>query len=215
MAKEIFHYDPDKRSKMFPILQPIAKPLVRFVFRYKVIGKENLPKDGGFILACNHIPAIAPVFLISSIFPKPIHFMGKIQLFQKPFSRWFMTGMNGFPIDRAGLDTKSIDYAEALIRRGEVLGIFPEGTRSKTREPQRAKAGVALIAKATHADIVPVSIYFSEKPHYRSRLTVRIGEVIPYAELGLSDEERGTQQLREAAVRVMERIKTLWAKGHA
>ena len=217
MSKEkvIFDYDPKKRNHLYPVLRPVSTPLIHIVFKYDLIGKENLPENGGFILACNHVTAIDPVFLVSSIAPKEVHFMGKDELFEKPFSRWFLTGMNGFPIHRQGVDVKGIKYAEALLEQGDVLGIFPEGTRSKTREPQRAKAGVALIAKATHADVVPMSIYFSEKPHYRSRLTVRIGEPIRYEELGLSDEERNTQELRAAAALVMERIKALWSMGHA
>ena len=210
-----FDYDPKKRNHLYPILRPVSTPLIHIVFSYKVIGKENLPEKGGYIIACNHVTAIDPVFLVSSIAPTTVHFMGKEELFEKPFSRWFLTGMNGFPIDRRSVDFKGIRYAEALLEQGDVLGIFPEGTRSKTLEPQKPKAGVSLIAKATHADVVPLSIYFSEKPHYRSKLTVRIGKPIPYEELGISDDERNTQELRAAANLVMDKIKELWSMGHA
>ena len=209
-----FHYDPDKKNKTYFRLRPIGRFLVRFVFRKQVIGTENIPQDGGFILACNHITAIDPVFLVSTC-PRELHFMGKSSLFQKPFSRWFMTSMNGFPVDRGSTDMKAIRYAQELLRRGHVLGIFPEGTRSKTRTPQRAKGGVAMIAKETKADILPVSIYFSEKPRFRSRLTIRYGEVIPYASLGMTEGEHSAQELRAAAALVMERITALWQQEHA
>ena len=212
MAKA-FHYDPNKENKTYPILRPVGRFLVRLVFKAQILGLENIPKDGGFILASNHLNALDPVFIVSFC-PRILHFMAKKELFQKGFSRWFVTTMNGFPVNREGTDTKAIDYAEQLLRKGHVLGIFPEGTRSKTRTPGRAKAGVAMIAKATKADVVPVSIYFSEKPHFRSRLTVRFGEVIPYETLGMTDEERNTQQLRDAAKTIMERITALWEKKH-
>lgn len=208
-----FHYDPDKKNVMYRILRPIAKFLVWFVFRTKVYGLENIPEKGGFILASNHVTMIDPVFMVVKC-PRELHFMGKAELFEKPFVRWFLTGMNGFPVQRRGMDMKSVRYAEALLEREHVLGIFPEGTRSKTRVPQAPKAGVALIAKETKSDIVPVSVYFSEKPHWRSRLTIRFGEVIPYADLGLTDEEHNSEQLRSAAKLVMERITEQWAKKH-
>ena len=209
-----FHYDPDRVNKTYYRLRPFGRFLVNFVFKKQVIGAEHIPQDGGFILACNHVTAIDPVFLVSTC-PRELHFMGKSSLFEKPFSRWFMTSMNGFPVDRGTADMKSIRYAQQLIERGHVLGIFPEGTRSKTGTPQRAKGGVAMIAKATKADILPVCVYFSEKPHFRSRLTIRYGEVIPYESLGLSEQEHSAQELRAAAAYVMERITDLWQQKHA
>lgn len=209
-----FHYNADKKNVMYPMLRPFAKFLVWFVFKTKVVGKENIPADGNFILASNHITAVDPVFYVAKL-PHTMHFMAKKELFDKGFTRWFIGGMNGFPVDRRAMDTKAIHYAETLLNKGEVLGIFPEGTRSKTRTPGKPKGGVAMIARDTKADVLPVSIYFSEKPHWRSRLTIRFGEIIPNAELNLTDDERDTQQLRDAAQLIMERITALWEQKHA
>ena len=213
MSNRNFHYDPDKQNAMYKVLRPIAKFLVWFVFKTKVYGLENIPEKGGFILASNHITAIDPVFMVAKC-PRELHFMGKAELFQKGFTRWFLTGMNGFPVQRRGVDMKAMRYAQALLKKDHVLGIFPEGTRSKTCVPQSPKAGVALIAKETQSDVVPVSIYFSEKPHWRSRLTIRFGEVIPFEQLGITSEEHDSQQLRDAAKLIMERITEQWAKKH-
>lgn len=209
-----FHYDPDKESKAYPRIRPLIHFLVKFVFREQVVGTENIPPKGEFIIACNHITAIDPVFVAESC-PLTVHFMAKNSLFKKGFSRRLLTTMNAFPVDRAGVDMKAIRYAQALLDRHHVLGIFPEGTRSKTGKPQRAKGGVALIAAQTKTDILPVCIYFSEKPHFRSRLTIRYGEVIPFESLGLDENEHNAQTLRNAAGQVMERITELWQQGHA
>lgn len=209
-----FEYDTRKIGKLYPIIKPFTMAFVHFMYKVRFVGRENIPTDSGFILASNHLSTLDPVFLIAAC-PQKLYFMGKKELFQKPFQRWFFTGMNSFPVNRAGADTKAIDFAESLLRDGNVLGIFPEGTRSKTYSPQRARGGVALIARATGADIVPVSIYFSGKPHWRSRLTVRFGTVIPNAELNLPEGERDTAGLRAAANGIMERIVALWEQGHA
>ena len=209
-----FHYDPDKESKAYPIVRPFIHFLIHVVFKEKIVGLENIPKDGKFIIACNHVTAIDPVFVADGC-PQQLHFMAKISLFEKPFSRWLLTTMNAFPVDRSGVDMRSIRYAQALLNNGHAVGIFPEGTRSHSLKPQRAKGGVALIAQQTGADILPACIYFSEKPHFRSKLTIRYGEIIPFDTLGLVDAEHNAQALRAAANKVMERITDLWEQGHA
>lgn len=209
-----FHYDPNKESIAYPMIRPIIHLMIKVVFKEKVVGTENIPKEGKFLVACNHVTAIDPV-LIADRCTRSLHFMAKDSLFKKAFPRWLLTTMGAFPVDRSGVDMKAIRYAQALLDNGHAVGIFPEGTRSKTLEPQRAKGGVALIAQQTGADILPVCIYFSEKPHFRSRLTIRYGEIIPFDTLGLVDAEHNAQKLREAAGLIMERITALWKLGHA
>lgn len=209
-----FHYDPNKESKAYKVIRPLIHGLIKITFKEQVVGLENIPQDGKFIVAANHVTAIDPV-LVADRCPRTLHFMAKISLFKNGFSNWLLTTMNAFPVDRSGVDMKAIRYAQALLDNGHALGIFPEGTRSKTLVPQRAKGGVALIAQQTGADILPVCIYFSEKPHFRSRLTIRYGEVIPFDTLGLVDAEHNAQALRAAAGKVMERITDLWKLGHA
>ncbi|MBQ3151018.1 MAG: 1-acyl-sn-glycerol-3-phosphate acyltransferase [Clostridia bacterium] len=214
MKKELFDYSSTKKRILYPILIPIGRFLVKFIFKTTLIGVENVPKDGKFIFASNHITMLDPVF-IATLCPRTLYFMAKQELFKNGFVRWFLTNMNAFPINRDGYDTRSMDYAERLLSEGNAIGIFPEGTRQKSRRPGRAKAGVAVLAKATKASVVPVSVYFSKKPSFRSKLTVRIGEPIAYEEFNFTDDERNTRELRDAASLVMERITKLWEKQHS
>lgn len=209
-----FHYDPGKESKAYKFIRPIIHLLIKIAFKEKIVGLENIPAQGRFIVAANHVTAIDPV-LVADRCPRTLHFMAKISLFKNAFSNWLLTTMNAFPVDRSGVDMKAIRYAQALLNNGHSVGIFPEGTRSKTLEPQSAKGGVALIAQQTQADVLPVAIYFSEKPHFRSRLTIRYGEIIPYDTLGLAECEHNAKELRNAAGVIMERITDLWKLGHA
>ena len=213
MKKEVFDYSSTKKRILYPILIPIGRVIVKLIFKTKLIGAENVPEDGKFIFASNHITMLDPVF-ISTLCPRTLHFMAKLELFKNGFVRWFLTNMNAFPINRDGYDNRSMEYAEKLLSNGNALGIFPEGTRQKSRRPGRAKAGVAMLAKATKASVVPVSVYFSEKPRFRSKLTVRIGKPIAYEEFNFTDDERNTRELRDAATLVMERITELWEKEH-
>lgn len=213
MSKKDFDFNSRKKRILYPILVPVGKFLVKFVFNAKLLGTENVPRDKGFIFASNHITAIDPV-LIAAFCPRTLYFMSKAELYKKAFPRWFLTNMNAFPINRNGYDSQAMNYAKELIKDGNGLGIFPEGTRQKSRTPGKPKAGVAMLSKATKSDVVPVSIYFSEKPRFRSKLTVRIGKPISYEEFNFSDDDRNTKELRDAANLVMERITELWQKEH-
>ena len=152
-----FNFDKLKEYKMYHILMPICLAVCKTKMKVQYIGKENVPKEGGFILACNHSSNFDPIALGGSNV-RPIHFMSKSELFKNPFSAWFLTHLNAFPIKRGHNDKTAIDYAERLIKNGWVLGIFPEGTRNHDGKPGKPKAGAALIAKVTHADVLPCSI---------------------------------------------------------
>ncbi len=94
-----------------------------------------------------------------------------------------------------------------------MLGIFPEGTRSKDYKPARAKSGVAVIAKEAKADILPVAIYTSDDMKKHTKLTIRFGEVIPYESLGISDDS-SRDEIRGCAQNIMDEIKKVWEMGH-
>jgi len=204
-----FDYSVVKDRKTYSILMPLGKFLRWLLYKVTYSGLENIPAEGGFILASNHITALDPFFLATGS-PLPIHFMGKDEVFQKPVLRTLMTHFNGFPVSRGAADKTAVEYAIKLLARGGVLGIFPEGTRSKDNKIGQGKSGVALIAKAANADILPVAVYTPGKFKFRAKLTVRFGEMIRYEELGMSDDERSARELREAARVVMDRISQLW-----
>lgn len=209
-----FDYSVVRDRKVYNVLMPLAITVSHFMCKVKYEGVENVPKQGGFIMASNHVTALDPVH-IGSRFPRPIHYMSKQEAFDSSgFVKWFFKHMNAFPVKRGGSDKSSVEYAIKLVQSGCVLGIFPEGKRSKDCQLAPAKSGVALIAKAAHADILPVSIYVDKKKKWRTKLTLRFGKLIPYSELGLSDAERSAHELKEASRIIMERIGELWEKGH-
>lgn len=207
-----FDYSVVKDRKYYDIVKGPCKFLLKLGLRIKCEGVENIPKEGAFILASNHIHFVDPAVLLAN-FPRPIHFMAKVEAFKYKITAWLLTNLNTFPVSRGRSDKASIDYAVKLIENGHVMGIFPEGTRSKDLKPHKAKAGIALIARQTKADILPCSIYCDKKGGLFRKVTVRYGELIKYEELGLT-EESSTKELRAAADKIMEEIVDLWEEKH-
>lgn len=196
---------------LYTFIKYFGGALMRVFYRIRVVGKENIPQGGGYILCCNHTHFMDVAFLVPA-FPKKIRFMAKQELFEKPFGRWFVTHMGGFPVVRGSGGAAAIKKAEDILRDGEILGIFPEGTRSKDGRPQKAKSGVAVIASETNAPALPVSIYYEGKLRLFKRVTVRIGKEIPAESLKLTDNDR--RELRRVSTMIMDKITEQWEEGH-
>lgn len=208
-----FDYSKITEGALYDNMRPVGIALEKMLYKIEYVGMENIPENGGFILASNHVNALDPVFIALGMKKRQLHFMGKKELFENPIVKFFLTKLNGFPIVRGGADSEALNYAIRIVKEGYVLGIFPEGTRSKDFKPARAKSGVAVIAKEAKADILPVSIYTSNNMKKHTKLTIRFGEVIPYNKLGLNDES-SREEIRACAQKVMSEISRLWEMGH-
>ncbi|MBR3780898.1 MAG: 1-acyl-sn-glycerol-3-phosphate acyltransferase [Clostridia bacterium] len=202
-----------KDSKTYEKLRPIGKSLVDKLYKVEYVGIENIPEDGGFILASNHIDALDPVFIGLGMKKRQLHFMGKKELFENPIVKCFLTKLNGFPIVRGAADSAALNYAIRVVKEGNILGIFPEGTRSKDYKPARAKSGVAMIANQAKVPVLPVSVYNCDEMKKKSKITVRFGELIPYENLGMS-EEATREETKACAKMIMSEIVKLWEMGH-
>jgi 1-acyl-sn-glycerol-3-phosphate acyltransferase len=144
------------------LLQFTLLPLLKVVYRIRVIGAENIPATGGYILAGNHTSYLDPI-LLWCVTPKPTHFVAKKELFDNPVVGWVSTRVWAFPINRASADREAIQRATDLLQRGEPIGMFPEGTRqapgaAASIEPAEAHSGVSFIAMRAGVPVVPVGI---------------------------------------------------------
>lgn len=209
----IFDYSDVKHYKFAVRMKPLFKFLTFILLRVTVIGRENIPDEGGFIAASNHVSGIDPMFVYMNL-RIPVHYMSKEELFEKSFFNWFYTHLNGFPVKRGVPDKKAIEYAIKVVVKGHALGIFPEGTRSKDGKLQQGKTGVALVARQTKAGILPICVYSSGGVKPFAKITVRFGEVIKYEDLGFGKGVK-TEELNAATGIVMDRIKELLALGHS
>ena len=144
------------------VLRVTVAKLLLAIFRVRVIGIENVPAEGGYILAGNHVSHLDPILLWCAA-PRPAHFIAKSELFDKKFVGWLIRRVWAFPINRGSADREAIQRATDLLVGGESVGIFPEGTRHRSEQTAddelgTAHAGVAFIATRANAPVVPVGI---------------------------------------------------------
>lgn len=174
-------------------IYPLGKALVSAVFyplyRIQVIGKENFPKEGGVLLCANHIDNLDPP-VVGITAPRPVRFMAKEELFQMPVLKGLLPRLHAFPVKRGMSDRQAMRTALSVLKNGEVVGLFPEGTRSKTGELQKGLAGAGFFALRGNAVVMPCAIIGSYKPF--RRLKVIYGkplDMTPYRERKASAEE--------------------------
>ena len=154
----------------------IVRLIFRFLARIEVHGLEHLPADGPVVLACNHLTNF-DVFPMQLVLPRPIFFMGKEELFRNPVMDWAFRQLGAFPVYRGERDEWAILHAERVLAHRQVLGIFPEGGRSKGGSLRKGKSGAARLASQTGCPIVPMSIQGTNrigKSFHRPRVIIQL-----------------------------------------
>lgn len=172
--------------KFYKRVVAILKFLINIVYKPKIEGAENLISDTNFILAGNHKSILdAPLLAISV--EQNIRFMGKKELFDNKLLEQLFYKVGGFPVDRNNIDINAIKTAVRLLKEGEILGIFPEGTRNKTSEILLPfKEGTTRIAIKTKKPIIPFGI--SGKYKIGGGITIRFGEAIDFSKIKVDNE---------------------------
>jgi len=137
--------------------------LVLAAFRTRITGAENIP-HGAAMLAGNHVSYMDPVLLWCAS-PRPVHFMAKSELWESRFLGWLLSRLLAFPVRRGEPDRTAISTATTLLTSGEVVGVFPEGTRQfDTRDALgAAQGGAAFIALRADAPVVPVAFVGTDR----------------------------------------------------
>lgn len=193
--------------RLYRFLRRVMAWLVPRLMRFRPQGLENIPKDGPFVIAANHIHALDPI-IVAIIVPQHVSFMAKEEVMHSRLLGWLVKQVGSFPVKRGKADIQAIRQALKVLAAGQVLGIFPEGTRSKTGEMQAAFEGTALLAARAEVPIVPVALH----GQYRlgGILRVNVGEPvrIPSAIAGKPTAEERAQ----GTEMIMQRIADLLAE---
>src|SRR5215213_5895488 len=143
------------------ILRSIFLALFGPLLSLQLIGLETVPRDGPLLVASNHLSNADPIIL-EAVFPRPLFFVGKSELFRNTFFRWVLHRFGGIPVERGTPDRAAIRRARGGLEQGIALGIYPEGVRSKTVALMKGLPGAGLIALQSNAPVLPVAIYGTE-----------------------------------------------------
>lgn len=142
---------------MYRFLQVLFYFLFKIFYRIEILGEENIPDTDKLIVVGNHRSNLDPV-VISVFFKRQIFWMAKKELYENKLFGKFIGALGAFPVDRFNIDVKAIKTALRHIKDGEVLGIFPEGTRVKEKNYDLVKQGTAIIAYRARATVLPVKL---------------------------------------------------------
>lgn len=170
---------------LYKTVYGIIKVVLKLLFRVKYIGEENFPEEGGYILCSNHVSGWDPLFLACSK-TRECSFIAKAELLENKFIRLLSKKFNIYPIKRGTGDIGAIKKAISLIDEGNVLIMFPEGTRSKDGKLGEGKSGVSLIAKKTGCLLIPCAV--NGKPKLFRQTKVIFGKPFRLNEVKTSDE---------------------------
>lgn len=181
----------------YRILQPIVKLITKIYIRPKYEGLENIPKYGPFIFAGNHIHLVDPA-TIMSVTNRPIHFLGKASLFKYPQALIF-NHMGLIKVERDGKDVSAYSSAVKCLKEGNIIGIYPEGTRERGRGLLPFKKGVIKMALESGVDIIPFATVGQYRP-FRKGIVVRFGK--PYK--AKEDLRKSADELREIVKNLLE-----------
>jgi 1-acyl-sn-glycerol-3-phosphate acyltransferase len=169
----------------YRLMKLILTPILRFLYRVKVDGIENVPPDGPAILASNHVSFCDSIFL-PLVLKRRITFVAKAEYFEDPKTAWFFRAVGQIPINRGGgsASQRALDSARAVLDEGGLFGIYPEGTRSPDGRLYKGKTGLARLALQTGAPILSVAMVGTReaqpigqvKPNFFMPITIRFSK---------------------------------------
>jgi len=187
-----------EKNFVYNLIKPIYTILLKIIFRPKVIGKENIPKDGALIFAGNHKHAVDPTMVMSST-SRVVHYMAKEELF-KGLHGIILKNMGLIKVHRGKSNPKAVIEAEEILKNGGTIGIFPEGTRNKSAEELlKFRYGAVRIAQKTNTPILPFAIRNKYKI-FRKSVVIEFGKPIDVSKMEL---EEANEYLRNEVLKLL------------
>lgn len=203
---------------LYWILLPIVWVLEHIIWRFEIIGRENLKevRDGrAYVIAANHIANLDPVFIATTVFDwGRLRILAKEELFKNPLAGWFLRSMGALAIERGKGDTVTLEKLTNDCKNGRGVLIFPEGTRTKTGKLGVLKSGAFVIAASAGADMLPCRIIYGTKDgrlHPFCKIRIVFGKPIPAADLQIKDPSHKIAELRRMKNRLRDELEALLA----
>lgn len=192
---------------LYNFIKAIFRIIFATLYPWDIVGLENIPPGGPLIICSNHINWVDPALVASMIPDKKVNFMAKEELFKYPLLGYLFKRVGAFPVKRDSADLKSIKTALSLLKDGEFIGLFPEGTRSKTGEVGEALPGAALLALKSRAPVLPVAI--AGRFRLFKKIEVRIGKPLTFPDA--YGEKAKRELLAKMSQSIMSEIRRLHA----
>jgi len=199
-------------TRTYNVVAALSWPVLHWLFRLRARGRENVPDEGGLVLACNHVSNFDPWPLGMPLWPKRfLRFMAKSELYWFPVTL-VLNGAGAFPVRRGQADIEAIETAIGLAREGNVVTMFPEGTRRRKglvkKFEARPRTGAARIALEAGVPLIPAAVAGTDKLIRFGPLRVAYGKPIELDDLREMPVRDGAQI---ATDRLMARIAELEA----
>ncbi len=156
--------------------QGLARTAANTFWKFRAFGLENIPRKGGVLLASNHQSFLDPV-LVAMVLSREMHFMARRTLFVNPVLRAIIVSYNAFAIERDSADVKGVKEAIRRLEAGNILLVFPEGTRTGDGSIGRMKPGIGVLAERAAVPIVPVHIEGAHRVWPRGSWIPRLGRI--------------------------------------
>jgi len=206
--------DPLSMTPFYGFFHHLAACLHSMWFRGDVIGTENFPTDGPFLIASNHASHLDPP-VVGCHVPRQMRFFARKSLWNNRLLAWWLNQVETIPVERDSGDIGAIKRVLQALNENRAVVLFPEGTRSRDGELQKPKPGVGLMACKTGVPVVPCRVYgsfdaFSKGsalPRFGHSISVVFGPPIPASDY--DDPTAGKARYEMAAQRIMDRIAAL------
>src|ERR1700754_1874295 len=172
------------------LMRAWLQPFAHLYWRLSRIGREHIPESGPVIFVANHRSFIDP-WIVGLSCRRPVYYVAKQELFHNKLLGWFLNALGAFPVRRGEADADMVETAKAILRRGDPVLIFPEGTRTRPGALGKPKRGVGRLALETGAPVVPVAIIGTEairkgwriRPH---KVRIRIGSALHFPQVDVA-----------------------------
>jgi 1-acyl-sn-glycerol-3-phosphate acyltransferase len=203
---------------VYVLSRGICGLICRLLFRYRVHHADRVPQEGACIIAANHASYLDPPLVGMAAKHRRVRFMARDTLYKNRAIRWMFDQFGCVAIDRTKGDVAALRAGIRVLRNGEVLGLFPEGTRTLDGELQPAKGGVGFLIAKGKAPVVPVYIRGSYEAMPKGRKGLRFPRIDiyfghPMAPETLSSDEKGRSQYTVVGQKVMDAIAQLKAEA--
>ncbi|MFT4416452.1 lysophospholipid acyltransferase family protein [Fredinandcohnia humi] len=185
---------------MYIFIASIVKGILTITGGIKVYNKQALPKEGAYVVACTHTGWVDILWLGVSLLPRQIHYMAKKELFTVKWIGSFLTKLNAFPVDRTNPGPSVLKIPSRLLSQGEVVGIFPSGTR--TNEQSALKQGSITIAQRGKVPVIP-TVYVGPNT-FKELFTFKKAKLIFGEPLFIESPDMDAKQAREHFTYVLE-----------